>query len=421
MSAKSFIEYSAETEFPLENIPFGVFRKSANEKSRCASIIGDFVVDLYELVDAGLLKGEALGDGAVLKEENLNAFMGLTRPAWREARATIQSLLSADNATLRDNAELRARVLLPASSVELLLPCRIGDYTDFYASKEHASNVGTMFRGKDNALMPNWVWLPVGYHGRASSVVVSGHSFPRPSGQTKADTDDAPKYTPCRLLDFELEMGFFVGTGNKQGDPISMEEAEDKIFGVVLMNDWSARDIQKWEYVPLGPFGAKNFCTTISPWIVTLDALEPFRCPQPKQDPAPLEYLKDSKDSAYDINLSVAIKPKASEEAFVVCNSNLKYMYWTLKQQLVHHTVTGCNMQPGDLLGTGTISGPERENFGSMLEISWRGTNPLTLPNGEQRKFLADGDDVQIRGFCKGEGYKVGFGACDGTILPARQ
>jgi fumarylacetoacetase len=304
--------------------------------------------------------------------------------------------------------------------VTMVRPAVIGDYTDFYSSRDHATNVGTMFRGKENALMPNWLHLPVGYHGRASSVVVSGTPIRRPKGQTKADDAPAPSHTPCRLLDFELEMAFFVGPGNELGEPITMDKAEDHIFGVVVMNDWSARDIQKWEYVPLGPFGAKNFGTTISPWVVTMEALEPFRCQGEAQtEPPALPYLQQPGPQGYDIELEVGIQSKDAEEPFTVCKSNLKNLYWSMAQQLVHHSVTGCNMQPGDLLGSGTISGPTRDTFGSMLEISWRGTTPVDMPDGTQRKFILDGDTVTMRGVCQGDGYKIGFGPCDGTILPA--
>jgi fumarylacetoacetase len=303
----------------------------------------------------------------------------------------------------------------------MVLPARIGDYTDFYSSKNHAYNVGVMFRGPENALQPNYLWLPVGYHGRSSSVVLSGVDIHRPQGQISAD-EKTPTFEPCKLLDFELELGFFYGgKGNKLGQPISMKEAEQHIFGVVLLNDWSARDIQKWEYVPLGPFGAKNFGTTISPWIVSMDALDAFRIPGIKQAPVPLAYLKEADGSdpaAYDINLNVSIRGKDMKDAFTVSRSNAKYLYWSMKQQLVHHTITGCNMNPGDLLGTGTISGPEPGSYGSMLEITWRGSKPVTLPDGSQRKFLLDGDEVLMTGFAQCEGYRIGFGECRGAILP---
>jgi len=300
------------------------------------------------------------------------------------------------------------------------LPATIGDYTDFYSSREHATNVGTMFRGAENALMPNWLHLPVGYHGRSSSVVISGTDLVRPKGQIKPD--DAPLYFgPSQLLDFELEMAVFVGPGNKLGQPIPISEAENHIFGFVLMNDWSARDIQKWEYVPLGPFGGKNFGTTISPWVVTLEALEPFRVASPIQDPKPLDYLVDSSgtgNDTYDIKLEVTLKPATTDSEFVLARSNFKYLYWSAKQQLTHHSVTGCNMRPGDLVASGTISGPTPDSYGSMLELCWKGTKPITLPNGEIRKFLRDGDTVNLRGKCEKESIRIGFGPCSGKILP---
>jgi len=300
--------------------------------------------------------------------------------------------------------------------VQMLLPAHIGDYTDFYSSREHATNMGKMFRPNDAALLPNWLWLPVGYHGRSSSIVTSGTPVTRPNGQVRGDP---PSFVHCNRLDYELEMAFFVGPGNNQGEPIPIENAEDHIFGVVLMNDWSARDIQAWEYVPLGPFNGKNFATTISPWIVTLDALEPFRVPVVPKDPPNLKYIEDDGLSNYDIHLQVLLQNDSLPEPHAICNSNFKYMYWTMKQQLTHHASGGCSMRPGDLLGSGTISGPEDDSFGSMIELSWNGTKQINLPNGETRTFLLDGDNVIMRGWCQGEGFKVGFGACEGRVLPA--
>eukprot|EP00164_Ancoracysta_twista_P003406 GFYU01004546.1.p1 GENE.GFYU01004546.1~~GFYU01004546.1.p1 ORF type:complete len:439 (-),score=134.35 GFYU01004546.1:50-1303(-) len=416
----SFIQYDANCDFPIQNLPYGVFCKDG--KNTIGVAIGDQILDLSVIADAGLFDGPVLKEKAkaVFGQSVLNDFMGMGKAAWSEARATITKLLSADNATLRDNADLRAKALVAQSAVTMCLPAKIGDYTDFYSSKQHAYNVGCMFRDPNNALLPNWTRLPVGYHGRASSVVVTGTDIRRPCGQTKADDADAPAFVPCRLLDFELEMAFFTGPGNNLGDPIKMADADDHIFGMVVMNDWSARDIQKWEYVPLGPFGAKNFGTSISPWIVTMDALKPFRCEAEVQDPTPLEYLQDSDHHQYNIDLQVFIKPETSEPV-KVCDSNFKYMYWSMKQQLVHHTVTGCNLQPGDLLASGTISGKERENFGSMLEISWKGTKPVDMPDGTQRKFILDNDTVIMSGHCQGDGYRVGFGQCVGKILPAHK
>jgi fumarylacetoacetase len=309
---------------------------------------------------------------------------------------------------------------LPMSQVVMGLPFRIGDYTDFYSSREHASNVGTMLRGPENALTPNWLYLPVAYHGRASSVVVSGTDLHRPLGQTRADDAPAPTFGPSRSLDFELEMGCFVGPGNELGQPIPADEAPGHLFGMVLVNDWSARDIQKWEYVPLGPFLAKNFGTSISPWVVTMDALQPFHTAGPVQDPAPLDYLRTQGDWAYDVHLEVWLQGEKMERAERICVSNAKYLYWNVCQQLAHHTVNGCNLQPGDLLATGTISGPNPGSFGSMLELAWKGTKPLQLPGGLTRVFLQDGDRVTMTGWCQGQGYRVGFGEVTGRILPAR-
>ena len=347
--------------------------------------------------------------------------MAKGRPAWKDARSKIQALLTGDNPALKDNEQLRNKVMYDMNSVIMELPATIGDYTDFYSSKEHATNVGTMFRGKDNALQPNWTHLPVGYHGRSSSVIKSGIDIHRPQGQLQKDPNDPKQgstFGPCKLLDFELEMGTFVGPGNELGKPIRMTEAEDHIFGLVLMNDWSARDIQKWEYVPLGPFTAKNFATTISPWVITLDALEPFRSSTSagKQDPEPLDYLKDPNYGSYDINLEVFLK-NDSLEPYRLCRSNFSNLYWNIKQQLVHHSVTGCNMRPGDCLGSGTISGSTPDSYGSMLELCWKGTNPIKLPNGQERKFLQDGDEVLMKGYCQRDHVRIGFGECRAKIL----
>jgi len=423
-SARSFVSYPADSDFPIQNLPYGVFYRDADHTKRptIGVAIGEQVLDLSVVAKAGLFDGPAIKDHAhVFHEATLNAFMALGKPAWGDARKIISRLLSAEEPRLRDDATLRAAALVPQSEVTMVLPVSIGDYTDFYSSREHATNVGTMLRGKDNALQPNWLHLPVGYHGRSSSVAVSGAPVRRPMGQTKGPDDPHPSFTPTRLLDFELEMGLFVGPGNALGDRVSIDKAEEHMFGVVLLNDWSARDIQAWEYVPLGPFTSKNFITTISPWIVTLEALEPFRVQGPKQeDPVPLAYLNDpSSKAGYDIHLEVLIKSPKMSSPQVICHSNLKSMYWTMKQQLVHHTVTGCNLRPGDLLGSGTISGQTPDSYGCLLEITWRGTKPLTLQSGEERKFLQDGDSLSLRGFCQGDGYRIGFGPCEGTILPA--
>jgi fumarylacetoacetase len=301
----------------------------------------------------------------------------------------------------------------------MLLPATIGDYTDFYSSREHATNVGIMFRGVENALMPNWRWLPVGYHGRASSIVVSGTGFRRPSGQLCPDETLPPVFGPSRLLDFELEVGFFVGPGNPLGEPIPIERAEEHIFGLVLVNDWSARDIQKWEYQPLGPFLGKSFATSISPWVVPLDALEPFRCAGPVQEPEPLPYLRAPVPGAFDIELGVDLDAAGESGPVTVCRSNFRHLYWSMAQQIAHHTVNGCNLRPGDLLASGTISGPTPDSYGSLLEITWRGTKPIRLPSGAERKFLADGDRITMSGSCARDGLRLGFGEVTGRVLPA--
>jgi len=413
---QSFVDVPTGSDFPIHNLPYGIFRPSAGARPRIGVAIGNEVLDLSVLEDRGLLAGKAF------REPTLNAFMALGQPAWREARQTLTRLLRRDEPTLRDDSGLRDAAFHPMTSVEMLLPATIGDYTDFYSSREHATNVGTMFRGPDNALQENWLHLPVGYHGRSSSVVVSGTDVQRPKGQTKADDADSPSYGPSRLMDFELEMGFFVGSGNALGEPIPIAEAAEHIFGMVLVNDWSARDIQKWEYVPLGPFLGKNFGTSISPWVVTMDALEPFRCAGPAQDdPEPLDYLKNPGDCAYDIPLEVLLQTEQMGAPETIATSNFKYMYWSICQQLAHHTVNGCNAQSGDLLGSGTISGPDKHERGSMLELSWRGAETVELANGETRKFLADGDTVIMRGHCEADGIRIGFGEVSGKLLPARE
>ncbi len=417
---QSFVDVPTGSDFPIHNLPYGVFRPSAGARPRIGVAIGDGVLDLSVLAERGFLSGRALGDGDAFRQPTLNAFMALGRPAWREARARLTRFLRVSDSTIRDNRPLRLAALHPMASVEMLLPATIGDYTDFYSSREHATNVGTMFRGPDNALQENWLHLPVGYHGRASSVVVSGTDIRRPMGQTKADDADSPSYGPSRLMDFELEMGFFVGPGNALGEPIPIDEAAEHIFGMVLVNDWSARDIQKWEYVPLGPFLGKNFGTSISPWVVTMEAIEPFRCAGPTQDdPEPLDYLKNPGDCAYDISLEVLLQSEKMDAPETIATSNFKYMYWSVCQQLAHHTVNGCNAQPGDLLGSGTISGPDKHERGSMLELSWRGTETVELANGEERKFLADGDTVIMRGHCEADGVRIGYGEVSGKLLPA--
>ena len=414
MPLKSFIEVHSESDFPIQNLPYAVFSTKANPNPRVGTRIGDFVVDL-SIVDEEKLFDRQYG---FFNEPTLNKFMSAGREAWREIRQRLTGLLSSDSSPLKSDA-MRSRVFVPVKEIQMHLPVAIGDYTDFYASREHATNVGIMFRGKENALMPNWLHLPVGYHGRASSVVLSGADVIRPRGQVLPVNESSPQFLPSRSLDFELEMGFFIGTGNQLGEPIPAEKAHEHIFGMVLLNDWSARDIQAWEYQPLGPFLAKNFATSISPWVVTMDALEPFRVAGPKQDPAPLPYLQTDSVCGYDIDLEVTLQSTAMAMPQTISRSNMKYLYWSIEQMLAHHTVTGCNMRTGDLCGTGTISGPTEDSYGSMLELTWRGEKPIALSNGETRKFLQDGDTVVMRGYCQGDGFRVGFGEVSGKILPA--
>ncbi|RYR12032.1 hypothetical protein Ahy_B04g069550 isoform B [Arachis hypogaea] len=503
MALKSFIEVHPDSHFPIQNLPYGVFKPQPGSSPRPGVAIGDYVLDLSEIASAALFHGPLLNNSDCFHQPNLNKFVSLGRPAWKEARATLQKLLSATEPTLRDNATLREKSLVPMSRVELLLPVQIGDYTDFFSSLHHTKNCGLIFRGPQNPVLENWYHLPVAYHGRASSVVISGTDIVRPRlevrlliltwfysksmclsyflrylhfvglmflklsnfapsklGQAHPTPGSPPYFGPSRKLDFELEMvllhyfsllvkflvflqATIVGPGNDLGKPVDINNAADHIFGVVLMNDWSARDIQAWEYIPLGPFLGKNFegkllvyscycvnlplrsliikhCvgTTISPWIVTLEALEPFACEAPKQDPPPLPYLTEKVSKNYDVALEVHIKPAEHEKPSVVTRSNLKHLYWTLTQQLAHHTINGCNLRPGDLLGTGTISGPEQESRGCLLELTWNGQNTLSL-NGVDRKFLEDGDEVTFTGYCKGDGYTIGFGKCSGRIIPS--
>ncbi len=416
---RSFIPVAPESHFPIQNLPFGVFSRRGEARRHIGVAIGDFVLDLAVLAEHDLLDVAALSRRFFADQQSLNELMRRGPAAWRETRARLSRLLRADEPALRDDAVLRETALLPRADVTLHLPAFIENYTDFYSSKEHATTVGTMLRGPDNALNPNWVHLPVAYHGRASSVIASGIDVRRPRGQTKADDAPAPTFGPSRNLDFELEMGFFVGPGNELGRPIAIERAADHIFGMVLVNDWSARDIQKWEYVPLGPFLAKNFATSISPWVVTLDALQPFRVPGPAQAPKPLPYLRSTGDWALDIHLEVSLQTAKMNRPERICASNARHLYWNILQQLAHHTVNGCNLRPGDLLASGTISGPTPDSYGSMLELAWRGTKPVQLSTGETRSFLQDGDCVIMTGWCQAPGHRVGFGEVAATVLPA--
>ncbi|KAJ8926102.1 hypothetical protein NQ315_009959 [Exocentrus adspersus] len=413
-----FLKYPKYCDYPIENLPYGVFSTPSNPSHRIGVAIADVILDLSQV--AHLFTGPELNRYQnVFKEATLNNFMALNPKAWKEARETIQSLLSVNNTSLQNDAHLQSRAFIPQSDAIMHLPAKIGDYTDFYSSIHHATNVGSMFRSRESALMPNWKYLPVGYHGRASSVVISGTPIHRPHGQILLADGTPPVFGTSKLMDFELEMAFFVGGSTKFGEPIPIQSAHEHVFGFVIMNDWSARDIQKWEYVPLGPFTAKNLGTSISPWVVTTFALKPFIVDNYSQDPEPLPYLKHSDNYNFDISLQVDITPKGTNVSTTVCRSNFKYLYWTVKQQLAHHTITGCNVNPGDLMGSGTISGDTSDSFGSLLELSWKGTKPLTLLDGSQRKFLADGDTVTMKAVCEGDSYNIGFGTCVGTLLPA--
>ncbi|MCI2255630.1 fumarylacetoacetase [Domibacillus sp. PGB-M46] len=414
----SFIETTPDSHFPIQNLPYGIFQPIGKEP-RAGTAIGDYVLDLSVMDEAGFLNGTGAEGKNIFSASSLNQFMALGRPVWSAVRKKLQYLLDADTPDLRDNEELRSQAFHLMRDVEMLLPADIGDYTDFYASREHATNVGTMFRGKDNALMPNWTHLPVGYHGRASSIIPSGTEVRRPLGQRKPPNEENPVFEPSVQLDFELEMGWFIGPGNRLGEPIPVNQAENHVFGLVLVNDWSARDIQAWEYQPLGPFLAKNFATSISPWVVPLEALEPFRASGPEQEPKPFPYLQQAKEGAFNINLEVHLQPENAEEATKITNTNFSYMYWSIAQQVAHHTITGCNIRPGDMHASGTISGPERAERGSLLELTWRGAEPVQLNGGAQRSWIEDGDQLTITGWCQGDGYRIGFGSVTGKVLPA--
>ena len=412
----SFIDVAPDSHFPIQNLPYGVFSAKDGLAPRIGVAIGDYVLDLWQLAQDCRFD---VVEPAVFAAPQLNPFMALGPKVWSNTRARISELLRHDHPELRDNEKLRKRALVPMADVRLHLPFAVSGYTDFYSSKEHATNVGVMFRGKDNALQPNWLHMPIGYNGRASTVVVSGTPVRRPRGQLKPPTAEVPSFGPCKRLDFELEMGVVVGQPSVMGEMLTEKQAEEMIFGFVILNDWSARDIQQWEYVPLGPFQAKVFATSISPWVVTREALEPFRLHGPAQDPKPLPYLQQVQPNNYDMALEVGLRAAPMNGAANISRTNFKYMYWSSVQQLVHHASSGCAMNVGDLLGSGTISGPEKDQRGSLLEISWNGTEPVELASGVKRTFLEDGDSLVMRGWCQGEGYRVGFGEVEGTIKPA--
>ena len=413
-SLRSFIGVDAASDFPIQNLPYGVF-SARGLPPRIGVAIGDYVLDLWVLEQDGRLAVEP-GTFAV---PALNAFMSQGPKVWTRTRARISELLRHDNGELRDNTELRKLALVPMREAKLHLPMTVAAFTDFYSSREHATNVGIMFRGKDNALQPNWLYMPIAYNGRASTVVVSGTKIRRPRGQLKPPNAEHPVFGPCKRLDFELEMAAVIGQSSPMGEMLTEAKAAEMIFGFVLLNDWSARDIQQWEYVPLGPFQGKAFATSISPWVVTTAALEPFRVHGPDQEPEPLPYLRQGQPNNYDIELEVGLRAASMNEPSRICRTNFKGMYWSSVQQLLHHASSGCAMNVGDLLGSGTISGPEKGERGSLLEISWNGTEPAELAGGITRTFLEDGDSVSMRGWCEGDGYRIGFGEVESTIVPA--
>jgi fumarylacetoacetase len=431
---KSWVESANDpnTDFPIQNLPLGAFRTKAEPQfaSRLGVAIGDYVLSLLECYTAGLFNGLPFTSPFNWAPHELRAVLLREGVFVSSLRQRLSELLREDNNEIRSNKELLHKGLIPMSKVEWQLPTYILDYTDFYSSIFHATNVGTMMR-PDNPLLPNYKYVPIAYHGRASSIVVSGTPIRRPNGQTKKAEESRPEFGPSRSLDYELEVGFFVGQGNELGQPISIGDAEKHIFGLCLVNDWSARDIQGWEYQPLGPFLAKNFATSISPWVVTVEALAPFRVPafkRPAGDPEPLAYLaspENEERGGIDIKLEVLLSSEMMREQNVapvrLSHSNFRDMYWTVAQMLTHHASNGCNLRPGDLIASGTVSGPEKENRGCLLELTWRGKEPITLPTGEVRRFLEDGDEVILRGYCERKGFRrIGFGECRGVILPAQ-
>jgi fumarylacetoacetase len=414
---QSWVNIPTNSGFPIQNLPFGIF-SIAGDSPRVGVAIGEEILDLKNLCELGYLNDVPFSTSD-FDQAYLNTMMMRGKQAVRELRNRISELLDANNKELQSNPEEQKQLLFKQKDATMHMPIEVKDYTDFYSSEQHAYNVGCIFRDPNNALLPNWKHIPVGYHGRASSIVVSGTPIHRPKGQQKPNADEPPVFGPCKLLDFELEMAFVTFQGKPMGDSISTQEAEEYIFGMCLFNDWSARDIQSWEYVPLGPFLAKNFASSISPWIVTLDALEPFRTQGPKQEPKVLPYLEYEGNKHIDIHLQVLIHPENSTES-VVSQSNYKYMYWNMNQQLAHHTINGCNINCGDMMASGTISGAEENSYGSMLELSWKGTKPVKLNDGSERKFINDGDTVIMRGYAEQNGVRVGFGEVSSKVLPTK-
>ncbi len=412
---KSWLNVTESSDFPIQNIPFGVFI-TKEDVITIGTRIGDFAIDMGALQQLNYFEGIELTDDMFM-QDTLNDFISDGKKTWRLVRNRLGDIFDAENPQLRDNAEHREIIIFKMEDVEMQLPVLIGDYTDFYSSKEHATNVGKMFRDPENALLPNWLHIPVGYHGRSSTIVPSGIPVHRPMGQTLPNGETTPVFGPSRLVDFELETAFITTDVNVMGENVPINEAEDYIFGMVLLNDWSARDIQKWEYVPLGPFLAKNFASSISPWIITMDALEPFRAKGPSQIPTPLPYLQQKGKHTYDINLEVYLQPE-NAEANLISKSNFKYMYWSMCQQLTHHTSNGCRVNSGDMMGSGTISGPTQDSFGSMLELTWGGKNPIKLNDGSERKFVNDNDTVIMKGYCQNSLVRIGFGEVSSKLLP---
>lgn len=423
-SLRSFLPVAADSHFPIQNLPYGVFRTSPGGEPQIGAAIGDQILNLAILEEQKLLHIPGAEGRTIFRSPTLNAFMALGPATWNEVRRQISHLLRSDTPTLRDDPELRREALVPMPDAEMLLPVAIGDYTDFYASRDHATNVGTIVRGPDNALPPNWLHLPIAYHGRASSVVVSGTPVRRPRGQFLPPGGAKPEFGPSRALDYEFEVGCLIGPGNPLGEPIPIGRALDHVFGLVLVNDWSARDIQRWEYTPLGPFLSKSFATSISPWVVPLAALQPFQVTAPDQSPEPLDYLRGTHRETFDITLEAWLQPSKQEgpsqaPPHRICATNFRHLYWSLSQMIAHHTINGCNLRTGDLLATGTISGPAETARGCLLEATWGGKQPLALRSGETRTYLHDGDRITLTGWCEGPGCRVGFGEVTGVIEPA--
>lgn len=413
---KSFISVPLGHPFPLYNLPFGVFEHKGEISIGVA--IGDDVLNLTLLEEKGLLQIPTLIGKKVFNQDSLNTFLSCGKSCWHEVRQFLIHLLEENTTDLRDNTVLQSEVLIPQNQVLMQMPVQVGGYTDFYSSIEHATNIGKLFRDPANPLLPNWRHIPVGYDGRASAIVVSGTKIKRPHGQLKIG-EEAPICVPTRKFDTEVELGFIIGTGNDLGSPISINDARDHVFGAVMLLDWSARDIQQWEYVPLGPFLGKNFGTTISPWVVTLEALQPFSIQGPAQNPQPLPYL-GNQNTNFDIDLHLEIKTPKMDAYQEIANTNYKYMYWDVAQQVAHHTVNGCNLQPGDILGTGTISGPTPDSYGSLIELTWNGANPVHLSSGEERTYLNDNDSMRVVGWAKKDNLCIGFGNAEATLLATK-